>query len=278
MLGRRERQRFDRWGDFLAFCESPTDMPAEGRASCRRKYSDKWRGASPAEAYRMAREGWPEGVTRARGLSEALFDRVSTLLERFDTSYGVEPTGALDVARYLDAEPECWAQFTPVLVEGPGTRHLTLLMNQAVSAGIDVDTIIAKGAVAAALIDVLEVAGHRVKVVLGAACETAEIYHATLVTIKEHEQPLDLDRLTFALAHPASFRVLMFSAWEHYPADVRRAAGIEPDEGYGRPVACDAVEADITIGHSDYQEPQWTDPASATAWILAELARQTEGA
>lgn len=247
-------------------------MPREGRASCNAKYKDAWRGASPTEAFRMAREGWPEGVAQARALSEALFDRVSTMLERFDTSYGLEPTGALDVARYLDGEPECWAQFTPVLAEGPGTRYLTLLLNLAAAAGVDVDTIIAKGAVAAALIDLLETAGHRVKVILGAAGETHEIHHETLVTIKDHDQPLDLDRLTFALAHPASFRVLAFSAWEHYPRDVRQAAGIEPDNGYSRPAACESVDADITIGHSRL-DAKWTDPAKATAWILAELQR-----
>ena len=257
------RREYDSWGDFVEHCASPCDHT--DRASTRN--DPAFRGVPDAEAaYTLARDGWTEGTKRARRLSDPLVEVISSRIERVEPTYVLEGTGALDIGRYLDGEPECWVRFTPELVDGPGTKHLTVLYNGTVSAGVDKEVIAAKGAVMAALVELLEMAGHRVQILLGHSTERMGNRAEILVPVKSYDQPLDIDRLTFALAHPACLRVLAFSCWEHMTPQWRERMNVGQSGGYGHPVTLQD-KADITIPAENVSTPD-----AARAWILRQLA------
>jgi hypothetical protein len=48
------------------------------------------------------------------------------------------------------------------------------------------------------------------------------------VVVKRAGEPLQLDALTFALAHPAMLRRLFFGVWETAPKGLLRECGLYP--------------------------------------------------
>lgn len=288
---KRHRREFDSWGEYLDYLKQPCPDDGSFTRWSRRAdgLNEHWCPDSWAEVERMSVEGWPAGLKQARVLADPLVDKVSSLMERIDPYYTDDPTGALDVARYLDCEPECWVGFQPRKVDGPGRKHLTVLFNQAASGGIKSDALIRKGALVSALVELLELAGFRVRVLLGmgigcTCCRSREYgelepdavghLQEVVVPVKEHDQPLDMDRLVFALAHPGSFRVLGFSSYEHLPEEWRRRFGVH-DSTYGR-VTRVTDQADIVIrGAFGYgSEKEWTDEPAGRKWVLDQLKAQ----
>jgi hypothetical protein len=79
-----------------------------------------------------------------------------------------------------------------------------------------------KGAICAALIELLELAGMRVKVLLGYLTQykTTGAFCRFMITLKDFDQPLDMDRLGFALGASAYRRISWRArANEHGPWD-----------------------------------------------------------
>jgi hypothetical protein len=171
----------------------------------------------------------------------------------------------------LENEPECWIQYEPVLVDAPG-KVLRLVFNICASAGISPDTIIAKGAVVAALVILLERAGFRIAVEIVNAIR-GSIEHEMWVPVKSADQDLDLPRLVFALAHPSMLRRIWVAHQETLSPNVRAAVCIPG--GGGTPIECKPENrGDIYIGRSMLGEPQWTDTQSTTRWVVSELKKQ----
>lgn len=277
MSGRSIRLVLDSWGTFVDMAEN---APAAGcRSSRSNDMGAHWHGTSTfREAAALAREGWPEGEARVRGLSLAAFDKVSSMLERELPVYDVE--GAeIDVARYLEGEPECWQRMESRVTQGPGRRIVEIVYVCSASGGVSGEVMIARGAAAVALAELLEQAGHGVKITLvssvasgygGHGKEACEI----CIPIKAPDQPLDVSRVAFALAHPATFRRLVFAVEETLPPDIVSAYGFRGGGGYGaRPFEA-SEHGDIYIGGAAYGHEQWTDPHRARAWIIEQLKAQ----
>lgn len=273
---------FESWGDFVTLAETRPNNPYANNS---RKvggdgYFDIDRGTRTFEdALKLAREGWPEGSAKVAALADAMVNRISAKIERQDLYFDVEGAD-YDMGLYLKGEPECWNRWQTEISEGQGTRIFKLIYNISASGSVSGETITAKGAAVAALIQCLEYAGNRVE--LWIASGTCEHYSyerdgsennqpATLETytlLKPADQPCDMDRIAFALAHPATLRRLNFAvreSWVEFMAEVR--------DSYG--YSCDVAErGDIYIAKSFAGEPYWSSPESAQAWIMAELEKQ----
>jgi hypothetical protein len=215
---------------------------------------------------RLAEYGWTDATARATELTSALIDKVTSLVERERTTYDV--TGRdFDVSMYLSGEPEHWYDFETLITEGQSTRIIRMVINGFVSCGVDTDVIIARGSAIAALIATLEVSGFRVEVTHHTPFK--RIGFRTI--IKSADQPLDLDRLIFAVGHPSMFRRLMFSALEHNPQE--RAS----DRHYGHSDCANIGpenEGDLYIAYAGYDDPQWTNTESAARWVLDQAKAQ----
>lgn len=214
------------------------------------------------DALALARNGWREGSNKINSLANVLIDRVSSMIETQTINYDV--TGIdFDVAMVLQGIPECWSNFETI--EGSSNRMIRLVFNCFVSAAIDPDVIIAKGATICALIIVLETYGIRVELDLVSATDNALI----TARVKNTDQPLDVDRLSFALTHPSMFRRIIFSVLESDYEFMKLH-----NWGYGSPREFNAPKSDLYIGASSSLDSMWDDQDSAIAWIMSQLKAQ----
>lgn len=262
--------KFETWSDLLDCVETSERSPGSGRES---DYpASKWNGETNglAGAIELMRRGWPAGVKKALAISEKIESQLYSLIERPRIDYDV--TGELlDVGRFCMGEPEHWGVWHTDLSEGPGRKHVKIVINIGASCVVDADTIIARGAVAAALVNLLELAGHRAEVT--SACATASGEHKvyTYTTVKKFDDTLDLDRLTAAVAHPSNVRKIQFKHREALPETLAQATGAG---AYGRPCeAEDSERGDIYLpcmfGHGE--DGQWSNPDKAVAWTRNKL-------
>jgi hypothetical protein len=120
----------------------------------------------------------------------------------------------------------------------------------------------------------LEYAGNRCEVVHHCPFNSthADIQHSAIdfkTVIKTADQPLDLSRLMFAVGHPSMFRRIMFACLEQNPVEHAKV------RNYGQSVPVhESYHGDIYLDSMGYGDPQWTSPASAQEWILAQLKAQ----
>lgn len=154
---------YDSWSAFIDHAEhgkATVSKPRSHREVWEEMPLSWYGGASRPVAFSLARDGWPEGEDYIKPLTLALVDKVSSLIERPVYIYDVEGHG-IDVARYVDGEPECWLRQDVRITEGPGRRIVRIVANGFASCGIEPDVIRAKGAAVAALAELLELAGVR---------------------------------------------------------------------------------------------------------------------
>lgn len=257
---------FSCWSDFVDKVEkNPHPL-----ASISTPPEHRWDlGVGLSGSTKLAREGWPEGEQHIKRLSLDLFDKVSSLIERDFPVYDIEGS-EIDVARYLDGEPECWLRMETHRTEGPGRRIVRLVYNASASAGINADVLLARGAAVAALIELLEFAGIGVELTV-VDLATFRLTTETRILVKPLEQPLDIPRIAYALAHPAMLRRSLFAISEQFPAHIR--AGISIPGSYGAP-ADTQEQGDLYFGKSSLGDVQWSNPIVARAWIISQLKKQ----
>lgn len=207
----------------------------ENRAICRATSDPAWIGCTPEQAATYARKGWESELPDALRLAESAVEKVEKEYEfpAFLPVYDVAGC-EVDVARFLDDEPECMIDYplTPIVKAG---RVITLCASVAFSAAVSTRSILRRGQAVVALALALQDLGYAVEIWtdwtdkgVSRAAQTLSI--RTLV--KGPHDVLDAARLMFALAHPAMCRALTFAAAHAAPASYRRSAGIGAHYGY----------------------------------------------
>ncbi|KKN60707.1 hypothetical protein LCGC14_0529060 [marine sediment metagenome] len=262
-------QEFDSVQDWLKFLATKTDMPTSQRSS--QEVGDRhWAGtATYAEALHLAERGWPEGVDKVHRMAVELSDKIIKKLNVPELVYDVVGD-ELDIGRYVEGDPEDFMTLT-AQEEWQEPKILHVVANIGASAMVEADTMLRKGAAVVALVDALEQHGKRVIIDIVATATSGDRQIVTTVRIKDADAPVQLANLVFLIAHAASPRRLMFSAWEHAPETVRRAVGVFPMGGYGSPSdPAEDKRGDIYIG-SLYGG--W-EADEAEAWVLKELGKQ----
>ena len=149
-------------------------------------------------------------------------------------------------------------------------RVIRVVFNISATSNVRTSEIMKKGATVVGLIDLLERSGKRVELdlVCGATGGRGREVR-TQVRIKDAGAPLDIERIAFAIAHPASLRRLAFSIWELATPTTRGAAGI--GGGYGSPVRF-TVSDGIYIDALDVHE--FRSEAGRLAWVTEQLTAQ----
>lgn len=272
---------FPSWGAFLDVAGKRPRTYGASRRTTERGFS-----GTPdfPSALALARDGWPEGRANVDKVSAELFNFISNDIQRENISFDVHGD-FIDVARFVDNEPECWGVFETVKARGEGVKLVRVLFNITASAGVSAKAMVAKGAVVTALVQLLEFAGHRVELTV---CEGTKGdkggQFVTRILVKEFDQNLDLGRVAFAMAHPSMLRRLWFSLAENlvdregYGEEFQRE--MEVGMGYGSPIDVKAEEGEIYVGASSTEkgtataEINWTNPKAARDWILEKLREQ----
>lgn len=211
------------------------------------------------EAVQLLRGGWTDGLRKIAELSEKVTAAIGAPAPEMQMVPDVQG-GAVDMGAYLAGEPESMTTW----FEEPGNNKIVhFAINMSASAGVGANSLLARGAVIAATIDALESAGNRCVVdVMNSVSHNWRF--TTIVRIKDAQDPLDMERLAFAVAHPSMLRRLTFGHYENETAEAR--GNIGQTFGYGMPMGIpEQFRGDVNIEKMLGDEPWPIQRAVSTA-------------
>jgi len=220
----------------------------------------------------LARHGWKDGARRVMALSEKLKAAITSEMTAPGLVYDV--VGDVpDVGEFMAGTPEHMLAFQEV----PTTaRVVRVVVGSGARASVSADSMIARGACVCAAIDAIESAGVRCEIVVGKAtrfmrAKTEFIWEA-YITVKAADEPLNMDRLAYVLAHPSFFRRQLWQAYELENAEA--LAGMRNDLNSGRyGVTLDCTERGDLYIPAMVKPEDWQSPEAAKAKALAMLEK-----
>lgn len=190
------------------------------------------------EACKLAHDGWNE-------IRPDVDKMLDSLTERLDNKFGEhyvtrnDVTGSfVDVGLYLQGEPECMVEWEPQPQASMG-RVVRIAVSGTVAYTIDSDWIMRRGTAVLALVDVLHKMGVGIELWWDSTVENNSKAYTTCVKLHDSAEPLDIDSVMFALAHPAMLRRLAFSVQEQSPKAKEQHA--YSGGGYGCPAEMGSV-------------------------------------
>ena len=261
---------FDSFEQFVRQAEA---MPksAMGNTSREEGRDDRWDFKLGFDgAIHLGHRGWAEGARKIEARL-AVLDVVKHRAEP-ELAYSMVGPGVLDLQRYQQGHPAPWMTWH----EGDISREsiggvVTVLVNAAASFAMSAQEYMDKGMLVCALIDLLERHDRRVELILGLGTDNIVSSITTRVLLKRPGDALNLDRIAFAVAHPACFRRLGFAVWEHAPDEFRKRLNITTSGSYGRPHTMREDNA-IVISASDYRVTPTIE--GQRLWLKEQLASQ----
>lgn len=177
---------------------------------------------------------------------------------------GQEFGDAIDTDRYLARVPECWDRSVREL---QAKRVVRVGVNLAISGGERGESVLARGASALVLADLLTKQGFSVELLVFSSVDdvNAECKHVVAtMTVKPSHVPLDVGSLAFAVCDVAFYRLCMMSA------RTRRVPGkFDPILGCPRTLPAHIRdELDFVIDKGDVSG-EW----SAVEWLKQQIDR-----
>jgi hypothetical protein len=206
----------------------------------------------------LVKDGWSDQLGATLSIAEHAVSLVEAETSEWRPAPRLDVSGQdVDVALFLDGEPECMIDY-PLTETVSAGRVITVCASVCRSAAVDTDSIIRQGQGIVALAVALERCGYGLELYAdwsNTAHEpgkTPTICVRTLVKAATDE--LDVERVMFAIAHPAFHRVVTFTAANDIPdEDVKKRHGIQRNAGgyYGTPEAPlrDLPEGTIYLPH-----------------------------
>lgn len=261
------------WQDFVRDAtDADAKLPTEqGGLRHSIENGDWFTGSANIEAaMELAVKGWAEGRDKA----EALSDKMVADYRGTDHARKVEHArfgpGTIDAGRYAQGHPMSIIRSVPnPRAKVPHGVNVHIGFNASVSAVVSTDTMIERGAFICALVDWLENHGARVELTfLSAGIWTGRVHgNVTMnrwqvrMTVKRLQDSLNLGRVAFAIAHPSTFRRLVFGfmeqVWPPIPGN------------YGQPATYPDIE-DCVIVPQIYSRRDIPDMQARTKEQLAE--------
>lgn len=226
------QHEFDSFGELLDFIEAtPTDWQSRSSEKDRGKV-DRWSGTpSIAEAKRLGREGWVQGVDKLgaaltiaeRGVEARVRSRV------YDVA-GDE----FDVEQFIEGQPELFE--VEQVKRSNKRRSITLRISGSFNCQYGADEATTYGAAVVALVRAIEDSGNtRCELKLEFPAEAGGCFSSCNVIVKHAGEDLDLISLAFPLVHPSSLRRINF-AYTERAFSWREASDLGFNFGYGRAV------------------------------------------
>lgn len=256
----------------------------------------------PRFADKLGADDWDGGwnfsdtIDHARtdGYSDAIPD-AKQLLTRIETDLGegmvqgfvqvFDVAGSeVDMGRYMSGIPECMAESVPMKVMRTG-RVIQVAIPVCYSSDIHAETIKQRGAAVMALVDAFAMMQHPVEIYAvdarhGHTRKSANRFSYT-IKVQGADEPLNMGRIMYALAHPSMLRKMGFAANWNEDAEFVERFGI--GFGYGT-ASYDARIEDLDINiENAIILPTLTsnygwEEESAVKWIRKQLTMIEEGA
>lgn len=212
------------WGEFTNFCETTPSgkkwkKSDENTSEKSTGFSQKNTGVTWKETIKLASFGWPEGMEEVTSFNDSIASHSS---ERDLPVIENSIVGFLpNVPNYLSNLPDAMMTIEETPKQTPVIK---LVIAPYANAGTSKEHFIWYGIAVMSLVETIEAQGVNVEIDMTyffKSLNKSDGKHDLSLTIelKSATQPLDVDRMVFAIVHPAMFRRMIF----HY---------IEQDEFY----------------------------------------------
>lgn len=202
------------------------------------------------DAIALGLDGWSEVRPE---VEKQLAELESQIAEHVEPAFKAQHAvvgGAVDIARFIQGEPECMIDYVTEPLARMG-RVVKVLVNMVFSSYVKTADVVQRGVVAVGLIDTLHKLGVGVEVWIEMPTASGGVdsgdVNSQLVLLHDSGELLDVDNLMFGMCHPSMLRRVGFSVteqskWKHAEKLVKG--------GYGYPnnVECaNIVGADVVI-------------------------------
>ena len=238
--------RFDSFDELLAYAKKNTH---NGEANTGDSY---FCGGTVdlSNAVQLAYDGWHDE-------REQLDKMLSTLSEQIGERFSVQNRTMLSVVgsgvhmgRFLGGRPDHMVGFRRV----PTARHgriVKVVLDYGANSKYKADWMLRRGVAVTALVEVLNTLGLSVELWTETSVKFGSDTHTTLVKMHDPREPMDIDSLMYAIAHPSMLRRLTFGVREMsslgYSKCVRNNYGSSVPITQG-----EALEADIIINRIEH--------------------------
>lgn len=231
----------------------------------RGEWRTEWSGAQSLDhAMELAHAGYGEIRPEVDKILAVLEERLAERFgNRFVTEYSVTG-GSVDMGKFVTGEPECMMDWVSEPAASMG-RVVKICIAGTVSAGIKPDMIIRRGTAVVALLDTLHKLGVGLELWWDSTIEGSDhIKHSTAVRLHDSAEPLDVDNLMWAVAHPSMLRRVTFAVQER--SETAKAQGV----GYGYGRCCDmalpkVMDFDVTLERLEAGDLSESDPLK---WVI----------
>ena len=254
--------------------------PGVGYASHDERGTYSWDfGTDWNETVRLAREGWPEGRENVEALAATIRESIAnTSMGSFERAQVLSSVAGsmVNVPAFIAGVPEAMFTWEPVEIDSPIVH---VVIESSTSAVISAEFYSTRGSAVCALIDLLESSGRRCEVTLVDSIWADGVYCADIrTTLKRPGDPLLIDSLAMAIAHPAYFRRIGFAHIEDLPNGMARKV---THSAYGQPTGTRFDRGDVYIPVMHIGDREWANQLGARAWVmnrLRECGVEIEGA
>lgn len=261
---RNHIESFDSLYDMAKFAKA--NKAPESSESGRESFTGS---ASLKDAADLAIKGWDECRPQVDALLSDLQDRINNVMsDNYVVQHDV--AGAdVNMGLFMSGEPECMMQFVAEPQARMG-RVVKVLVNGVTNASTDPDNIIKRGVAVLALVNTLHLMGVGIELWFE-SCITGidNKAYSTCVKLHDSSQPLDIDNVMFALAHPSMLRRLVFSVQEQSKYQTQQNA--KHGRGYGSCTDLNLgkfIDFDVTVERLKYSDETTDNPLG---WIVDKV-------
>lgn len=240
-------KEFNSVGEFLAYNQDHRKTGKNRYRASEKAEDDGWYGTETIdEAIELATSGW-HNRPNVKGLSKQITSSTTAQIN-VATTYNDVCGSYVDVGAFVEGVPENMVQFA----EAEAPRIVRIGINLSSNCQQDEKTFKLRGAITLAIVDKLAEAGYGCELFVYTVSKCRfKGTHSEKLVIKQADQHLDLDALTFWCCHPSALRRLMFANWETEKDQSKYDLG----NGYGLPMSLDEapkctqekMQADINI-------------------------------
>ncbi len=197
------------------------------RASDGNSASEDWDlNAGYETSYKYARFGWQE---QAKRFNQLMLSMATKTVPPDNWNYAV--SGAyVDVALYLEGEPECMVEF-----ESEPDKMIEVMVPISTMASIDAEYMFNRGSAIASIVYSLLCSSYKVRLEVVECIGESWDRHLTRIVISEFGDILDPARFAYWLVHPAALRRSIFRLNEQNSEELRENFGFYEGGGYGSP-------------------------------------------
>lgn len=259
---------FNSLSEMVAYAEKNPHTTASSNKNS--EWVDNGLTSSLADAVQVARTGWSDARPEIDKVLGQVQEQVG---ERFAkecrTQIGLAG-GGVHMGRFVVGRPDCMVGFK----RQPSTRHgriVRIAYDYGANGATPASDMLKRGATIAVLVDTLATLGLSVELTGETTVKVGDKgTHTTLVRLHDAREPLDINALAYAIAHPSMLRRLTFAVREMSKFTERTISA----NSHGRSIPitmAEEIEADVVINRIEHGGNGALMQADPAGWVVSTI-------